>query len=227
MQRCSVTLFALGICWSSIFLAGGVFSETRMPYDPYENFNRRIFACNKIIDRVLFRPVAKTYAKFTPLFLQSGIHNAFGNLNELNFCINYFLQLEPRKAILALVRCFTNTIFGLGGFFDVAAKWNLPSHPTDFGITLRKWSNRRATYLVVPILGSRSSVSLVAFPIDTALNVITYLPPAAVSYALAAGNIIQKRAEFLPSDNVANEAFDPYVFARDAYLQHREKLLNS
>ena len=215
------------IGWFALFSASQVVAEFDTPRDPYENFNRKVFACNRVIDRVLLRPYAKTYAKFVPLFLQSGIHHAFSNLREVGFTVNHLLQMNPRRATTSLARLFINTIFGLGGLFDVATRWHLPAHPTDFGITLRKWSKKRSTYLVIPILGSRSSHAFAALPIDTLLNVISWIPPPAVSYGLIAGDMVQKRAELLPSDSVINEAFDPYISVRDAYLQNREQLLNN
>ena len=33
------------------------------------------------------------------------------------------------------------------------------------------------------------------------------------------------RAELLPADSLLSNAFDPYIFVRDAYLQHRQHLI--
>ena len=38
-----------------------------------------------------------------------------------------------------ITRFFINSIFGLGGFFDVASEMGLEKHSEDFGQTLGKW----------------------------------------------------------------------------------------
>ena len=52
-----------------------------------------------------------------------------------------------------LTRFFINSIFGLGGFFDLASEMGLEKNSEDFGQTLGKWGAKPGPYLMLPFLG--------------------------------------------------------------------------
>ena len=47
------------------------------PQDPYEHFNRKVFAFNMAIDRTFYRPVAKVYDAVLPWPVKTGVRNFF------------------------------------------------------------------------------------------------------------------------------------------------------
>ena len=97
--------------------------EQSMPVetsDPYENWNRKVFAFNDAVDRWFLRPVAQGYRTVTPDLVDRGITNFFNNLTEIRNFTNSLLQLKGESAVVAFGRFTYNTVFGLGGFFDVA-----------------------------------------------------------------------------------------------------------
>lgn len=130
--------------------------EQTMPVetgDPYENWNRKVFAFNDAIDRWFLRPVAKGYRTVTPDLVDRGITNFFNNLTEIRNFTNSLLQLKGESAVVAVGRFTYNTVFGLGGFFDVANAFELPERPEDFGQTLATWGVDSGPYLMLPLLG--------------------------------------------------------------------------
>lgn len=58
--------------------------------------------------------------------------------------------------MVATGRFTYNTVFGLGGLFDVATTFDLPERPEDFGQTLGYWGVGSGPYLVLPLLGPSS-----------------------------------------------------------------------
>ena len=61
------------------------------PHDPWEGFNRKMYAFNNALDRALLRPVAKGYATVTPRVLRKGVSNFFGNLQQPVSALNLLL----------------------------------------------------------------------------------------------------------------------------------------
>ena len=55
--------------------------------DPLEKFNRPMYSLNKGIDRVVIKPVTKTYEAITPNFIQKGVTNVLNYLNFIKCCL--------------------------------------------------------------------------------------------------------------------------------------------
>ena len=90
------------------------------PDDPYEKSNRKVFEFNSKLDKLFLRPVTDFYDKSTPEFAQTSITNFFSNLDDIGISLNNLLQGNVVKSMSDITRFFINSIFGLGGFFDVA-----------------------------------------------------------------------------------------------------------
>jgi phospholipid-binding lipoprotein MlaA len=60
--------------------------------DPLEPGNRVFYSINDTLDKALLKPVAETYAEYTPELVRTGITNFFDNLAYLNVVLNSFLQ---------------------------------------------------------------------------------------------------------------------------------------
>lgn len=197
------------------------------PQDPYEHFNRKVFAFNMAVDRALFRPIAKVYDTVIPWPLKKGVTNVFNNVGDVTSAANEILQLDFPQAIADLARVVINTIVGIGGLFDVATKLGLERDIEDFGLTLAHWGSRNTPYLVLPFLGASTIRDAVSLPVNYLfLSPWSYIKSSDVRYAMAGLYFVQRRAMFLIGDKVVEQAFDPYVFIRDAYLQRREYLIN-
>ena len=63
-------------------------------YDPWEKFNRKIFAFNDAIDIYAFKPLAQGYKYITPDPLEEGFSRVFSNLGELVNTAEGYLHQE-------------------------------------------------------------------------------------------------------------------------------------
>jgi phospholipid-binding lipoprotein MlaA len=196
------------------------------PQDPYENYNRAVFKFNTKVDKTMFRPVARTYNKAVPGVVQARVSSFFVNISEVPTVMNDILQLEPVNALKDSGRFVINSTVGLAGLFDVAAKMNLPRHQNDFGLTLAYWGMQRSPYYVLPFFGPSTIRDSLAEPVAVYSSPLTYVPSEAAIYSLFVVNKVNQRAALLPADALVDDAFDPYVFVRDAYLQNRQNKMS-
>ena len=200
------------------------------PHDPYEGFNRAMFAVNEGLDMVLFKPIAQGYDAALPLPVQAGIGNFFDNLLEIRNALNNLLQGKGGDAAIDLGRVLVNSTVGIVGLFDVASELGLEHHREDFGQTLAVWGWAESDFLFWPILGPRTVRDTGGWVVDTYTDPdLVYaqtsrLPPATRWSAL---RFVDLRASLLPTDKLVDEAaLDKYAYVRDGYLQRRRNLIH-
>jgi phospholipid-binding lipoprotein MlaA len=199
-------------------------SGERDPRDPFERFNRSMYRFNDTLDRNVARPVARGYVKITPAPVRTGIGNFFRNLNSVTVIVNDVLQLKPKEFFSETARLLVNSTIGIGGLFDPATQIGLPAGDEDFGQTLGRWGVNSGPYVVLPALGPSSVRDTVGLVGDQFTDPKYYLVEDMwVSAGLTVMALIDTRAGLLGTDHVLQEAFDPYVFMRNAYLQLRER----
>jgi phospholipid-binding lipoprotein MlaA len=121
-------------------------------YDPWERVNRSFYRFNARFDDAIFLPVADAYNRL-PSPIRAGVNNFFLNLSEPRSIVNYALQLRPLSGLRSVGRFVINSTLGIGGLFDVAARFKLGSDLTGFSATLSRWGMHPGPYLVIPLLG--------------------------------------------------------------------------
>ncbi|MBA2709382.1 MAG: VacJ family lipoprotein [Tatlockia sp.] len=197
------------------------------PIDPYEPMNRKVHKFNMALDSIALKPAAKIYKKVLPGKIRMGISNAYNNVSMIPTVANDLLQGNWRFAIKDSWRFFINSTFGVAGLFDVANKpFGLPPHYNDLGLTFAKWGDKKSPYIVIPFLGPSTIRDGMSLPFDYMLTPYPYMPGAAALTALAAVRYVDLRSQLLETDRYIDEALDKYSFIRDAYLQHRNYLIN-
>ena len=194
------------------------------PDDPYEKSNRKVFEFNNKIDKLFLRPVTDFYDKATPEFAQTSITNFFANLDDIRISINNLLQGNVVESMSDITRFFINSIFGLGGFFDVASEMGLEKHSEDFGQTLGKWGAKPGPYLMLPFLGPSTTRDAFTFVGDTALAPALSLDDNAARVGLISLDLINTYSAFTGIADI--ESKDQYAFLRDAYLERRKYEVN-
>lgn len=200
--------------------AGVVADEN--PIDPYERFNRPMFAVNEVFDRYAAKPVAQVYDNVVPLPLKAGFGNFFGNAGDLWIGVNGALQGKFADAGIDLGRLLINSTVGIFGLFDVASELGLEKHDEDFGQTLAVWGVGGGGYLFWPVIGPRTVRDTFGWGVDYYTDPVIYVRPVAVSNSMAGLRFVDVRASLLPADKVVEEAaLDKYSYIRDAYLQRR------
>ena len=199
-------------------------SDDFNPDDPYEKSNRKVFEFNNKIDKIFLRPLTDFYDKATPEFAQTSITNFFANLDDIRISINNLLQGNVVESMSDITRFFINSIFGLGGFFDVATEMGLEKHSEDFGQTLGKWGAKPGPYLMLPFLGPSTTRDAFTFIGDTALAPALSLDDNGARLGLISLDLINTYSAFTGIADI--ESNDRYAFLRDAYLERRKFEVN-
>jgi len=198
----------------------------RDPRDPFERVNRGTYAFNDALDRAVLRPVAKGYRTVTPQVVRTGVSNFFSNLEQPTIIISELLQAKFQMALADTGRFVLNTIVGLGGILDPATAAGLPKNDEDLGQAFGRWGIRSGPYLVVPFFGPYTVRDAVGSVGEIYTNPVHYIDDDAVRYGLRAVDVVDTRASLLDADRALREAFDPYSFVRNAYLQRRDYLVS-
>jgi phospholipid-binding lipoprotein MlaA len=215
-------LFALNLC-ACVSLPP---NSQRVPQDPWESWNRGVYRVNDKLDRAFAKPVAKTYVRFFPSPIRTGVSNFFDNLNTPTVMINDALQGKLRAAGTDFARFVLNSTVGIGGVLDPATAAGLAKNNEDFGQTLGAWGVHPGPFVELPILGPSDLRDAPARLVDSYTNPHAYIRNKPIKYGLYGVYLVEARAALLPLDDTLKNVYDPYAFVRDAYLQRRAYLVS-
>lgn len=198
------------------------------PADPLEPFNRAMFGFNEGLDRTVLKPVATAYRDVTPQPVRTGVTNFFGNISDVWSTVNNLLQGKGQAAVESFFRVTTNTIWGVGGIFDVASDLKIPKHSEDFGQTLGVWGVGSGPYLVLPVLGPSSVRDTAGLVVDYQLDAVSQASNVRVRNTLSTLRVVNVRANLLGAGDVLDQAaLDKYSFTREIYQQRRNSLIGN
>lgn len=193
------------------------------PGDPWEGFNRKVFAFNEAVDSAVLRPVAEAYRDNVPRLVRTGVSNVLGNIGDLWSAANHFLQGKGQSGFEQGMRFLTNTLFGLGGLLDPASEMGLKRQSEDFGQTLGKWGLGPGPYLVLPLLGPSSLRDGIGRVPDMAASPSNLLDDSRASTLATVLTVVDARASLLGVTGLADQvSLDKYAFFRQAYLSRRQ-----
>ncbi|WP_119329545.1 MlaA family lipoprotein [Cysteiniphilum halobium] len=196
---------------------------TQQHRDPWEGYNRAIFKFNQVTYDYALIPMAKGYDYVIPDPVQLGIDNAYNNILEPGRIANDLLQWDFDYVWRDTARFVANTIFGVFGLFDVAKNMGLPRRVQNFGFTMAKWGYRYSPYFVIPILGPNTFGGAAGDLVDTVFNPLSYdvFAPRFVSWSVYGVYKVNEGVQYLSLyERLVNSSIDPYVAARNAYLQN-------
>lgn len=212
-----------GLIAGALMLSGSALAQQPVN-DPFEGFNRAMFAVNEGLDTVAIKPIAQAYDFVTPLPVRAGVGDFFGNVLDVRNVLNNTLQGKLSDAGVDLGRLLINSTIGIFGLFDVASELGLQRHDEDFGQTLAVWGWEDSSFLFWPLVGPRTVRDTGGLIVDIYTDPTWYTinKSVATRKSLVALRFIDVRASLLPSDKVVDEAaLDKYAYVRDAYLQRR------
>ena len=194
--------------------------------DPFEPFNRVMYAIHEPIDTNVVRPVAQAWVDHVPAPVQHAVNTFFGNIEDGFSAFNSLLQGKWEKAGNDLGRITVN-IWGFG-LVDIATQAGIPKGEEDFGQTFGHWGIPQGPYLFVPLMGPTTVRDGTGVIIRYYLGPITYMvndvPLRNVLYFLGA---LDLRVQALEASKLVDQAaIDRYTFIRRAYLQRREYLVH-
>ncbi len=193
------------------------------PADPLEPMNRAVFNLNDKVDQAVVKPVATVYQNTVPALVRQGVTNVFENFSDLWSSVNSVLQAKPEAAVNSFFRFTTNSLWGVGGLFDVASDLKIPKSPQNFGRTLGRWGVGSGPYLVLPLFGPSSVRDTVGTLVDMQGNLVSHTDNVPARNSAMALRAVDVRANLLAAgDFLEAVSLDKYSFARDIYLQrHR------
>jgi phospholipid-binding lipoprotein MlaA len=189
--------------------------------DPFERWNRKVFAFNEAVDEAVLEPVATLYRDVVPSFVRTGIGNFFGNVGDVWSTVNHLLQGKAESAVQMGFRVLTNTFLGLGGVLDPATELKLVKQPEDFGQTLGRWGMGPGAFLVLPLLGPSTVRDGLGLPLDMYASAATHYAGEQAS-AVSLLQLVNLRASLLATTRLLGDvSLDKYSFIRDGYLARR------
>jgi phospholipid-binding lipoprotein MlaA len=196
--------------------------------DPFIKFNRVIFSFNDGLYRAAIRPAAKGYETVIPRPARRGLENFFDNIRFPVRFTGALLQAKGARATREVGRFVVNSVLGVGGLFHVSDRFTaLEAEPTeDIGQVLGYWGIGTGPYLVLPILGPSDTRDLLGRVGDGALTPtwwrFDHYRKWQVRLAVQSTDAIQATPGILRSyDAFKENALDPYLAVRNAYLTHR------
>ena len=244
-----ITVFAL-LLQTSPSIAGTTGSEELSKSNEasaeecFEGVSRAMFKFNHVLDKAIFKPVAKGY-RALPAPIRKGTGNAVDNLRSLLTLSNNLLQGELGRAGNTAARFGINTTAGILGIFDPATRLGFEDQgKEDFGQTLGAWGAESGCYFVLPILGpttTRDAIGLVGNVFIDPVYQITHnteINNGVVGnsnysehnyYYYRGTGAVDFRAKNIESfDSLEENSIDLYASLKSLYLQNRkQKIANS
>lgn len=194
------------------------------PADPLEPMNRAVFGFNDKVDQAVVKPAATLYQNVTPALVRQGVSNVFANISDFWSTVNNILQAKPEAATDSFFRFTTNTLWGLGGIFDIATDMGIPKHRENFGRTLGHWGVAPGPYLVLPLFGPSSVRDTAGRLVDMPGDLVSSSKNISARNSLMFVRAVDTRANLLSAgDFLEAAALDKYSFARDVYLQRQRR----
>lgn len=221
MQKIYALAGLIVLCLLLAGCAGTQNRQTDPQTDPWEGYNRKVFALNEGMDKVV-RPIAVGYDKIMPDPIQRGVGNFFRNLDAPVTYVNQVLQGKFKQSISTIGRFLANSTFGLFGFFDIATQMGIPFYDEDLGQTLATWGYDDSRYLMLPFFGPSTFRDGSGRLIDSFYHPVGRVLHGNDRWGAWALRGVDTRARYLDQDEELNQAYDPYVLLRDVWLQNRQ-----
>ena len=215
--------FTISLCLTALTLSACAGNRMDTDNDPYEPFNRKMFAVEQALDHYIVEPVAKGYAVL-PQPVRRSTRNFLNNLASPITLVGDVMQGELNRATTTALRLGINSTIGLAGLFDPAARMGFERHTEDFGQTLAVYGVPSGPYLYVPGLGPMPPRDLAGWTIDWAFDPWTYIADGDIGIAFGSYALdgIDSRATNLGIiDEIERSSVDFYATVRSLYRQNR------
>ena len=199
--------------------------------DPWEGFNRDMFAVHEGVDKAVLEPVARGYRAVTPRPLRQGVLNFLRNLRGPVIFANDVLQGEIGRAGVTAARFGVNTTIGVAGVFDPATSMGLERHDEDFGQTLAVWGVESGPYLFVPLFGPTTVRDGAGRIVDIVFDPLSWArgdnaDEWRLARTLVAG--VAAREQVLDTvEDIRANSVDPYASIRTSYSLLRESAIQN
>ncbi|MBI9060305.1 MAG: VacJ family lipoprotein [Labilibaculum sp.] len=216
-----IRLFIFILCFPVLLSAQTVDGDPQYHMsDPIEPVNRLIWDFNyQILDVYIYRPVTQSYVDWVPTGGRKAINNFVLNFEEPSTMVNNLIQLDVKHSLQSFFRFSVNSTFGILGFFDVAEEMGVARRRESFSNVLGRWSVPNGPYLMLPVLGPKSTRKLLGNFVDG-----LYFPANYLTFWQNLGlwglDGLDKRESLLGQEPLLEQSLDPYLFVKEAYIQY-------
>ncbi|MBT4289515.1 MAG: VacJ family lipoprotein [Deltaproteobacteria bacterium] len=196
-------------------------------YDPFEGYNRTMTDLNDGLYLYILDPVASGYAYVVPEGGRKGVSNFIDNLFYPIRLVNNILQAKFYCAGKETLRFVINCTIGILGIFDPAEDWfGIEPCVEDFGQTLGFWGVGPGPHFVLPFLGPSNFRDMFSLYPDSFYDLIARIKPLERQVLFRAFKAVNTTSLHLGEYQLfKKDAYDYYLFFRDAYEQNRQKLI--
>jgi len=197
-------------------------SSTAQHADPWEGFNRSMFAVNEVLDRDLLFPIASAYVGLVPELVRIGVGNVFANMQDLWSAVNHLLQGKLENSTVMTMRFSVNSVFGVAGILDIGTAVGMERKPEDFGQTLGVWGVPPGNYLVLPFFGPSTVRDAAGLPLDIMATPAYSISQGGFRPVTTVLQVVDSRSKLLGASQALDDmALDKYTFVREAFLSRR------
>ncbi len=186
--------------------------------DPWEGFNRSMFAVNRFGMLYIIRPVGWIWGAILPRIAIRCIDNAAENLTFPAKTVSCLLQAHWKDGGVELLRFLTNSTIGIGGLFDPAEYYfGLFARKETFGQAFESWGIGPGYTLMLPVSTATNVRDNIGMIFDIALDIKTYLPYG-VSTATGVNRAVRNYRTYSRMDK---SNADPYQIVKEYSLLNR------
>ena len=193
--------------------------------DPFESFNRAMFAVNKGLVDWVINPTVEHVGPWVPAPVATGLSNAYANLTEIEMILDNALQGKAGNAAVSAARFGVNASLGIGGLFDVATPLGLDRREANYGVSLCQTGLAPGSYLVLPFVGPTNSVGAVALTVGVAAEVyaLSFISTTLATVDFLVIDLGGSASALRHAKNVPVEGEDLYAVQREDYTRYIEK----
>lgn len=186
--------------------------------DPWEGFNRSMFAVNKFGMLYIVRPVGWVYGSILPRPAIKHIGMASENLAFPARMFSAMCQNKWQDSGVVFLRFLTNTTIGIAGLFDPADAW-FDLYPRDdtFGQAFESWGCGPGYTLVLPLCSGTNVRDSVGALFDMVFDIKTYIPYGASTFA----GVNKAVDSYRPYKRLITANQDPYQLYKEFDIMNR------
>ena len=196
--------------------------DARAADDPFEAFNRQVFAFNQAVRAHALTPLARAYLELAPPEMRDGVRSALFNLREPVTALSAVAAGKAEAARDAVARFAVNSTIGVFGTVDRATELGYGRHSLTLGDAFCAWGASSGPYLVLPLLGSTTlrdaGADLIA---GAAISAVI----GGLAYGAASGvDALHAYADaYRDAARLEADAVDLYALHRSVYFQRRAR----
>lgn len=186
--------------------------------DKWENFNRKMFNFNLLLNKYAIRPLHIIWSSIMPEYGMDRIQSATNNIEYPIRLVSSLLQRDFETSKTETIRFFTNTIIGLGGLYDPAKSlFHIEPAKENMEQALAGCNLKQGPFLVLPVIAATSLRGVLGRILDTALNPGSYIATPVLAIVKAGLTVNRTSYMQLLIKMVESTYADPYDIAKKIY----------